>query len=84
MLVDPVESLGRPAAAVPLLMATLYLPAVWASLAQTDQRRPVLRGTVIASIVMAFAGGALLGPAVFVALLPSTVLLWLATGGMRR
>jgi hypothetical protein len=33
---------------------------------------------------MAFGGGALLGPVVFLALLPATVLLWLASGGTRR
>jgi len=83
VLVDPGEA-NRALAAVPLLMAALFIPAAWASLVSTDRRRAVLRGSVLASIVMAFAGGALLGAAVFLALLPATVLLWLATGGMRR
>jgi len=83
LLVDPPSS-GRAIAAVPLLMAALFIPAAWASIAATDQRRAILRGSAGATIIMAFAGGALLGPVVFVALLPATVLLWLATGGMRR
>ena len=83
VLVDPGEA-SRAIAAVPLLMAALFIPAAWASLAGTDQRRTILRGSAAASIVMAFVGGALLGPVVFLALLPATVLLWLSSGGMKR
>ena len=83
VLVDPGEA-SRAIAAVPLLMAALFIPATWASLAGTDQRRTILRGSAAASIVMAFVGGALLGPVVFLALLPATVLLWLASGGTGR
>ena len=83
LLVEPPQS-GRAIAAVPFMMGTLFIPAAWASLAQTDQRRAILRGSAAASIIMAFAGGALLGPVMFVALLPATVLLWLASGGTGR
>ncbi|HLB26616.1 MAG TPA: hypothetical protein VJN32_03125 [Dehalococcoidia bacterium] len=83
-LVKPPEDVPRALAVVPLLMAAVYLPAVWTSVTATDRRRPILRGTAAASIVMAFAGGALLGPVLFVTLLPATVLLWLASGGTRR
>ena len=83
VLVDPGKA-SRAIAAVPLLMAALFIPAAWASLAGTDQRRVILRGSAAASIVMAFVGGTLLGPVVFLALLPATVLLWLASGGTGR
>jgi len=83
VLVDPGEA-SRAIAVVPLLMAALYIPAGWASVAQTDQRRSILRGSAAASIIMAFAGAGLLGPPAFLALLPATVLLWLASGGARR
>jgi len=84
ILVKPPEDVARALALVPLLMAALFIPAAWASITETDQRRAILRVSAAASIVMAFAGGALLGPVIFVALLPATVLLWLASGGMRR
>ena len=83
LVTEPPKS-GRAIAAVPFMMGALFIPAAWASIAATEQRRAILRGTAAASIVMAFAGGALLGPVIFVALLPATVLLWLASGGMRR
>ncbi|HLA17702.1 MAG TPA: hypothetical protein VJ253_00060 [Dehalococcoidia bacterium] len=83
VLVDPGEA-NRALVAVPLLMAALFIPAAWASLAATDQRRAILRGSAAASIIMSFAGAALLGPPALLALLPATVLLWLASGGMRR
>ena len=83
VLIDPGEA-NRAIAAVPLLIATLYIPAAWASVAATEQRRAVLRGSAAASIIMAFAGAALLGPPAFLALLPATVFLWLASGGARR
>ena len=83
VLVDPGEA-SRAIAAVPLLMAALFIPAAWASIAETDLRRAILRGSAAATIIMAFAGGALLGPVVFLTLLPATVLLWMATGGMKR
>lgn len=84
ILLKPPEDVARAIAAVPLMMAALYLPAAWASFAATDRRRAVLRGSAAASIIMAFAGGALLGPVIFLALLPATVLLWLASGGASR
>ena len=83
LLAEPPKS-GRAIAAVPFMMSALFIPAVWASVAATDQRRAILRGSAAASIIMAFAGGTLLGPVIFVSLLPATVLLWLASGGMRR
>jgi len=83
VLIDPGEA-HRAIAAVPLMMAALYIPAAWASLAATDQRQAILRGSAAASIIMAFAGAALLGPPAFLALLPATLMLWLASGGMRR
>src|SRR3990172_3774552 len=61
VLVDPGEA-SRAIAVVPLLMAALYIPAGWASVAQTDQRRSILRGSAAASIIMAFAGPGLLVP----------------------
>ncbi|MDP2676013.1 MAG: hypothetical protein Q8Q00_14110 [Dehalococcoidia bacterium] len=83
VLVDPGEA-NRALVVVPLLMAALFIPAAWASLAATDQRRAILRGSAAASIIMSFAGAALLGPPALLALLPATVLLWLASGGARR
>ena len=83
VLVDPQE-IGRPFAAVPALMAVLYLPAVWASVARTERRQPILRGTVFVSLVLAFGGGFLISFVVLMVLAPATVLLWLASGGMRR
>ena len=83
LLAEPPKD-GRAIAAVPFMMGTLFIPAAWASLAATDQRRAILRGSAAASIIMAFAGAVLLGPPAFLALLPATVLLWLASGGARR
>lgn len=82
-LMDPPE-IGRPFAAVPALMAALYLPAVWASVARTERRQAILRGSVFVSLVLAFGGGFLISFVVLMVLAPATVLLWLASGGMRR
>ncbi len=79
---DPPEA-GPALAAVPLLMAALFLPAVWASVAQTDRRQTILRGSVVASLLLAFTGSFLFGFPVLVALMPATALLWLASGGTR-
>lgn len=73
---------GRAFAVVPLLMAAIYAPAVWASLAPTELRLPILRGSAAASLVLAFSGSFLLGVVLLVLLLPATVLLWLASGGL--
>jgi hypothetical protein len=83
MLVDPQE-IGRPFAAVPALMAVLYLPAVWVSVARTERRQPILRGSVVLSLVLAFGGSFMFGFPVLMVLAPATVLLWLASGGTRR
>jgi hypothetical protein len=83
VLVDPPE-IGRPFAAVPAVMAALYLPAVWASVARTERRQPILRGSVFVSLVLAFGGGFLISFVVLAVLAPATVLLWLASGGMRK
>jgi hypothetical protein len=82
ILVDPPE-IGRAFAAVPLLMAALYAPAAWASLARTERRRAILRGSLVASLVLAFTGSVLLGPVLLLVLAPATALIWLASGGMR-
>ena len=83
VLVDPPD-IGRPIAAVPALMAALYLPAVWASVAPPERRQPILRGSVFVSLVLAFGGSFMFGFPVLMVLAPATVLLWLASGGMRR
>jgi hypothetical protein len=83
VLVDP-QDISRSFAAVPALMAILYLPAVWASVAHTERRQPILRGSVFVSLVLAFGGGFLISFVVLMVLAPATVLLWLASGGMRR
>jgi hypothetical protein len=83
VLADPPE-IGRPFAAVPALMAGLYLPAVWASVAPTERRQPILTGSVVVSLVLAFGGSFIFGLLALMVLAPATVLLWLASGGMRR
>ena len=82
VLADPPEA-GPALAAVPTLMAALFLPAAWASVAQTEKRQAILRGSVVASLVLAFAGSFVFGFPVLVALMPATALLWLASGGPR-
>ncbi len=83
ILLEPPE-IGRPFAAVPLLMAALYLPAVWASLTHTEKRQAILRGTLIASLVLPFTGSFLFRSVIpLIVLAPATVLLWLALGGPR-
>ncbi len=77
VLENPTE-IGREFAVVALLMALVYTPAVWASVARTERRRDILRGSVIASLVMAFAGSALFGFVVLVLLMPATALLAIA------
>jgi hypothetical protein len=83
LFLAPPQDVGAGLAAVPLVMAALYTPAVWASLARTEARQPVLRGSVLASLAMAFTGSFIFGFAVLVLLLPATALLWLASGGPR-
>lgn len=82
---DP-PGIGWPIAAVPALMAALYLPAVWASVAPTELRQPILTGSVFVSLVLAFGGSFIpgVGFVTLLVLMPATVLLWLASGGMRR
>jgi hypothetical protein len=82
VLTDPPE-IGRAFAAVPILMAAAYLVPVWASVAARDLRQPILRGSVVASLVVAFAGSWLFGFATLLALMPATALLWLASGGLK-
>ena len=75
---------GRGFAAVPLLMASAYTPAVWASLARTERRQSILRGTLLGSLVLPFAGSFIIGSILpLLVLAPATVLLWLALGGPR-
>jgi hypothetical protein len=74
---------GRGLAIVPLVMAALFVPSVWASVAGTPSRQAILRGSVAASLAMAFTASFVFGVAVLVLLLPPTVLLWLASGGVR-
>ncbi len=69
---------GRALAAVPLLMAAIYAPAVWASVARTERRQAILRGSLTASLVLAFAGSALFGPVLLIVLVPATALLAIA------
>jgi hypothetical protein len=83
VLTDPPE-IGWPFAAVPALMAALYLPAVWASVAPTEHRQSVLTGSVVVSLVIAFGGSFIFGLLALMMLAPATVLLWLASGGIRR
>ncbi len=83
ILLDPSE-VSRAVAAVPLLMMAVYLPAVWASLARTERRQSILRGTLLASLVLPFAGSFIFGSILpLLVLAPATVLLWLALGGPR-
>jgi hypothetical protein len=78
------QDIGRSFAAVPLLVASIYLPAVWASVAQTERRDSILRGSLIASLVLPFAGSFILRSVIpLLVLTPATVLLWLALGGPR-
>ena len=77
ILVDPPE-VGRPFAAVPLLMAAIYVPALWASVARTERRQAILRGSLAASLVLAFTGSTLFGPVLLIVLVPATALLAVA------
>ncbi len=83
ILADPPQA-GRLFAAVPLLVATVYLPAIWASVTRTERRQAILRGTLLASLVLPFAGSFIFRSIVpLLVLAPATVLLWLALGGPR-
>ncbi len=82
ILVDPPE-VGRALAPAPLLMAAVYVPAVWASVTLTERRQVILRGSVVASLVLAFTGSFVFGFANLLALLPATALLWLSSGGSK-
>jgi hypothetical protein len=77
VLIEPPE-VGRPFATVPLLMAAIYAPAVWASVVRTERRRAILRGSLAASIVLAVTGGLLFGPVIMIVLAPATMLLAIA------
>lgn len=83
VLESPPE-VGRGLAAVPLLMMAVYVPAVWASVVRTERRQSILRGTLLASLVLPFAGSFIfLSVIPLLVLSPATVLLWLALGGPR-
>jgi hypothetical protein len=75
---------GRWLAFIPALMAAAYVPAMWASVAPTKRRRAILRGSVIASLVMAGGGAVLFGVLGLLVLAPATALLWMASGGAER
>ena len=77
ILVDPPE-VGRPFATVPLLMAAIYVPAIWASVASTERRQVILRMSLTASMLLAFTGSVLFGPVLLIILLPATALLAIA------
>ncbi len=77
VLENPTE-IGREFAVVAVLMAFLYTPAVWASVARTELRQPILRGSVVASLVIAFVGSVIFGFVVLVLLMPATALLAIA------
>jgi hypothetical protein len=77
ILLEPPE-VGRPFAAVPLLMSAIYVPAVWASVVPTERRQAILRGSLVASIVLALTGGLFLGPVIMIVLAPATMLLAIA------
>ncbi len=79
LLVEPPEA-GRWLAALPLAMSGVYLPAVWASLSATPQRRAIQRGVVAASIAMVLVGLPFFGAPFAVLLLPATGLLAVASG----
>ena len=83
VLAEPPE-IGRAFAAVPALMAAVYLPPVWASVVRTERRQRILRGSVFVSVVLAFGGSFIFGLFALMVLAPATVLLWLASGGMSR
>jgi hypothetical protein len=83
ILVDPPE-VGRPFATVPLLMASIYVPAVWASVARTERRQAILRGSLVASLILPFTGSFVFRSVLpLIVLAPATALLWLALGGPR-
>ncbi len=77
VLENPTE-IGREFAVVAVLMSFLYTPAVWASVARTELRQPILRGSVVASLVIAFVGSVIFGFVVLVLLMPATALLAIA------
>jgi hypothetical protein len=83
IIVTPPEDVGATLAAVPIAMAALYTPAVWASVVRTEARQSILRGSVVASLAMAFTGSLVFGFVTLVILLPATALLWIASGGLR-
>ncbi len=72
------SEVGRLIATVPLLMAAIYVPAVWASFVRTERRQAILRGSLVASMVLAVTGGLLLTPMIMIVLAPATMLLAIA------
>ena len=83
ILVDP-PGIGRPFATVPLLMASIYVPAIWASVARTKRRKSILRASLLASLILPFTASFIFRSVIlFVMLAPATALLWLALGGPR-
>jgi hypothetical protein len=80
---SPDEDTSRALALVPGVMAAVYVPAAWASVARTRYRSVVLQASVVGSLVVAFGGALALGPVNLLVLAPATVLLWLATRGKR-
>ena len=77
IFIEPPE-IGRPFASVPLLMAAIYVPAIWASVASTERRQAILRGSLTASLVLAFSGSIIFGPVLLIVLVPATGLLAIA------
>ena len=73
---------GRGLAAVPIAMAALYTPSIWASVARTGSRQAILRASV-AALAMTFAGGIFFVVFFLVVLLPAATLLCLPSGGPR-
>jgi uncharacterized membrane protein YdjX (TVP38/TMEM64 family) len=79
VLMDPGE-LSRWWAAPFLLIAIVYLPAVWASLAPIPDRRPVFRRVLMISLILMVLATVLIHPFFAIVLLIPSTLLAIAAG----
>ncbi len=79
LLLDPLEG-GRWIGVMLLVMASVYLLAIWASVRPTPKRRAIQRGVVVASMVMVLVGLPIFGAPFAVLLMPATALLAIASG----
>jgi hypothetical protein len=78
-LLDPGEN-SRWVGLLPLAMAAVYVPAIWASALPVQRRQAVLRAVVIASIVLVAVSLPVFGMLLGIPLALPTALLAIAAG----